>query len=327
MKSIVVVSQEKEIFENIEESVDRVKEAEEEERKAAIDVNKAKKNYEYAKKTDSPRDIEVTLKKLNKKITKHKISEKKLRKAQERAKKYQKKAQKIKFDVESSKNYSKIGDRISEKVENWTSNLLNKINIEIQGETGQSLKELIGQFATDERSKAIVNTLDTKSIRPYESRQTENPSTYEHETHPKLYPPFSSYVGNEPFIFISYAHEDKELVYPDIKKIHDDGFNIWYDEGIPLSSSWNDEVALSLKNSNCVLVFISNQSIKSVNVKNEINYALKYNKKFIPVYLEDIVLPAGLELQLVSIQGIHKNKLSEEQYHTKIREDLQKILS
>ncbi|HJN52309.1 MAG: toll/interleukin-1 receptor domain-containing protein [Pseudomonadales bacterium] len=58
--------------------------------------------------------------------------------------------------------------------------------------------------------------------------------------------PFPAYKGTEPYIFVSYAHEDAEMVYPEIARLRDQGFNIWYDEGISPGSTWRDEVALAL---------------------------------------------------------------------------------
>lgn len=44
--------------------------------------------------------------------------------------------------------------------------------------------------------------------------------------------PFPAYKGNQPYVFVSYAHDDAELVYPEIHRLREAGFNIWYDEGI-----------------------------------------------------------------------------------------------
>ena len=44
--------------------------------------------------------------------------------------------------------------------------------------------------------------------------------------------PFPAYQGDEPYVFVSYAHDDAPVVYPEISRLRDQGFNIWYDEGI-----------------------------------------------------------------------------------------------
>ena len=43
---------------------------------------------------------------------------------------------------------------------------------------------------------------------------------------------FPAYNGSEPYIFIGYAHADAEAIHPEIRRLKDAGFNIWYDEGI-----------------------------------------------------------------------------------------------
>ena len=60
--------------------------------------------------------------------------------------------------------------------------------------------------------------------------------------------PFESYVGHEPYIFISYAHRDKEKVYPCLEFLNNQNINIWYDEGIPPSAEWVEEIAQAIKN-------------------------------------------------------------------------------
>ncbi len=44
--------------------------------------------------------------------------------------------------------------------------------------------------------------------------------------------PFPAYEGSEPYIFVSYSHEDAAAVYPEIEWLRQQGVNIWYDEGI-----------------------------------------------------------------------------------------------
>ena len=52
--------------------------------------------------------------------------------------------------------------------------------------------------------------------------------------------PFPAYKGDEPFIFVSYAHADAEQVYGELQSLHDQGFNVWYDDGIsPVPIEWH----------------------------------------------------------------------------------------
>ena len=43
---------------------------------------------------------------------------------------------------------------------------------------------------------------------------------------------FSAYEGEEPYVFVCYAHKDSDVVYPEMAWLRDEGVNLWYDEGI-----------------------------------------------------------------------------------------------
>lgn len=130
--------------------------------------------------------------------------------------------------------------------------------------------------------------------------------------------PFDAYQGKEPYIFVSYAHKDRDIVYNEIKRLHEEGYRIWYDEGIQPSNEWSEEIAVAINNCLAFLVFISPQSIESVNVCNEINYALRKKKKFIAIHIVETILPPGLELQMGSIQAIMKFQMHDDQYFRKL---------
>ncbi len=69
--------------------------------------------------------------------------------------------------------------------------------------------------------------------------------------------PFSAYIGDDPYIFVSYAHEDGDDVFPEIQLLKDQGFNIWYDEGISPGSEWHQELADRIDDSSLFLYFIT----------------------------------------------------------------------
>ena len=50
---------------------------------------------------------------------------------------------------------------------------------------------------------------------------------------------FKPYEGNRPYLFISYAHKQSEEVVSTIRILHEKGWRLWYDEGIPAGSDWN----------------------------------------------------------------------------------------
>lgn len=115
---------------------------------------------------------------------------------------------------------------------------------------------------------------------------------------------FKAYTGIKPYLFLSYAHKDAERIFPLMERLQKEGCNVWYDEGIHPADEWGDTLAKKIVDSKAVLLFISQNSIDSFNVKREIYYAVSKNVAIIPFYLEDVVLPDGLDLQLGIFQAI-----------------------
>lgn len=127
--------------------------------------------------------------------------------------------------------------------------------------------------------------------------------------------PFHAYEGDEPYIFASYAHADAHMVFPELKRLNDLGLNIWYDQGIAPGNEWTEEIGEALDGCSLFIVFISRTSAESINVRNEINYALHEKKHFLAIYLEETELPPGLKLGMGSLQAILKYSMDESEYH------------
>lgn len=141
-----------------------------------------------------------------------------------------------------------------------------------------------------------------------------------------LQPPFEAYRGPEPTIFISYAHKDAAMVYPEIHRLHQLGYHLWYDEGIDPGNEWPEEIAKALDSCHLFLAFLSNQSANSVNCRNEINYALNNKKQFLSIYLEDVTLPGGLALRVGDLQAVMKYRMDSESYARKMQKALESYL-
>ena len=129
--------------------------------------------------------------------------------------------------------------------------------------------------------------------------------------------PFKAYQGSDPFIFVSYAHKDKKIVYPEIKRFYEFGYRIWYDEGIPPTVKWAQKIAKSIIDCELFLVFITPNSVASENVKDEIHLAYDEKKTILAIYLKESQLPIELKLRLSRIQAIMKHQLSDEEYWQK----------
>lgn len=107
--------------------------------------------------------------------------------------------------------------------------------------------------------------------------------------------PFKAYSGNEDYAFISYSHNDHEKVYDDIEKFHNEGINIWYDDGIPTGTIWKEKIKEKIRKSKFFILFLSENAINSSWVINEINIAQEYHIPFVTIYIEEFELPMELK--------------------------------
>ncbi|MCK5687605.1 TIR domain-containing protein [bacterium] len=138
----------------------------------------------------------------------------------------------------------------------------------------------------------------------------------------KILTPFEAYKGDEEFIFISYSHSeiDRDLVFRDIKQLHDIGYNIWYDEGISGGDRWTLAITESLKKSSKIILFISPRSVLSDNIISEINIAKNIGKPILPIMIEQTEI-TGTEVEyLIGMRNIlNRQSMTEEKYFKKVR--------
>ena len=130
--------------------------------------------------------------------------------------------------------------------------------------------------------------------------------------------PFPAYRGDEPYIFVSYAHADAATVYPLLLDLRDRGVNIWYDEGIEPGSKWREELSSAIENAEKVLFVASKKSIASPNCERELDFALSLNVPVRIVYIENVELPSALSFSLGSHQAIFSSHYDDATFKQKV---------
>ena len=128
----------------------------------------------------------------------------------------------------------------------------------------------------------------------------------------------AAYSGSKPYIFISYAHKDTDTVLPIIKKLQDDGYRVWYDEGIAAGSSWDVYISEHLDSCSNVICFLSKAYIKSQNCRDELALSRKKFKPINIVYIEDITMSAGMRMRYGRIQALFYNKTAEDEFFSRL---------
>ena len=85
--------------------------------------------------------------------------------------------------------------------------------------------------------------------------------------------PLPAYDGDEAYIFVAWAHEDADLVLPQIRWLQDQGFNVWWDEGISPGAAWRTEIADAISGCSLLLFFITPQSVRPEHCRREVHFA------------------------------------------------------
>ena len=130
------------------------------------------------------------------------------------------------------------------------------------------------------------------------------------------------YIGPEPFVFVSYSHQDASMVYPEIDNLFQMGCRVWYDQGIKPSSDWNEELANAIQRCRLFLAFLSPHAVASEHVRNEINYAASHAKPILAIHLAPHETPASLALQLGRFQAVIRYNLTAGAYRERLIQSL-----
>ena len=92
---------------------------------------------------------------------------------------------------------------------------------------------------------------------------------------PKLYEaPFGE--TSKKYIFISYSHEDIDIVYQDLKTLSENGSRIWYDKAMHIGQNWLERARNKIYDKNCVAVifYVSVNSLQSSAFLKELEYTM-----------------------------------------------------
>ena len=118
-----------------------------------------------------------------------------------------------------------------------------------------------------------------------------------------------TYDGEKPYIFISYAHKDTDVVLPIVSELQQRGYRVWFDQGIEAGTEWSNNIAKHLRDCSAFLFFASHNSAASENCLDEISYAKSNQKSALMIFLEDdVVLPEGTEMQTARFQRMYKTR-------------------
>ena len=131
------------------------------------------------------------------------------------------------------------------------------------------------------------------------------------------------YKGNEPYIFISYAHADEQAVGSVLENLERNGVRFWFDDGIEVGSEWPEYIAERLASANMMIAFVSNAYAVSSNCRKEMHYAVSKGIKTINIFLEDADITPGLALQIGNIFALMKYRMDDHEFYERLYHAIQ----
>ena len=129
--------------------------------------------------------------------------------------------------------------------------------------------------------------------------------------------PIKAYEGDKPYIFVSYSHTDSKVVKEVLQMLINQGYRIWFDEGIRAGSSWTENLMNHIKNASHFIFFLSRHSINSKYCLKELRFADRRNKIIIPICIENVNVSDEIDFLLGEVQMLFKNNLEKEEFMEK----------
>ncbi len=112
-------------------------------------------------------------------------------------------------------------------------------------------------------------------------------------------------------VFLSYSRKDREFVDRLARDLKTAGTDVWMDQsGIQAGRAWDDAVQGALDSASRVIVILSEHSVASPNVLDEVASALDSGKTVLPVLYRNCTMPLRLRrLQYIDFQQDYANGL------------------
>ena len=90
-----------------------------------------------------------------------------------------------------------------------------------------------------------------------------------------------------PKIFISYSRKNKDFVERLVTRLRELNFDVWYDiHNITAARKWRPEIEKAIMECDVFIFVMTEHSLASKVVHEEVSIAIKYEKAFIPLLLD-----------------------------------------
>lgn len=127
-------------------------------------------------------------------------------------------------------------------------------------------------------------------------------------------------------VFMSYSSRDRDSVLEIANQLESCGVRVWIDrEEIYGGANYGPEIVDGIKNCKLLMLMCSDASMRSRNVKQEIQLAWKYERPYLPILLESISFPEQVQYWLEGCQWIEILSHPTEQWLPQVLKSFERI--
>jgi hypothetical protein len=113
-------------------------------------------------------------------------------------------------------------------------------------------------------------------------------------------------------VFLSYSRHDSAVVDRIAEKIEQAGYPIWIDRtGIHGGEQWRNAIVDAIEAADVFIMFLSPNSVKSTNVRKELDLADTSKIRIIPISIASVTIPPEMKYQLAGVQIIEGWRLAD----------------
>ena len=117
-------------------------------------------------------------------------------------------------------------------------------------------------------------------------------------------PPHRASGVQPPDVFIAYSRKDLETCKHVVAALRSEGLEVFFDQYIEGGEEWREIIASNIKSCSVFMVLFSANSLKSPQVRKEVNHATDNSRSIVPLMIENVKLDGGLALELNGINFI-----------------------
>ena len=130
-------------------------------------------------------------------------------------------------------------------------------------------------------------------------------------------------MTEKPCVFVSYSHKDRRFVDELVSYLEREGYDVWYDEKLPLARVWKEGLRKAIKRCGVFLAVVTPNSVESEWCRWELYQAALAHQWIVPVWVEPVSAPP---IELKEIQGINCVAMERKQCVENIAKKLKRAL-